>query len=66
MQRFPWGASPDAPDHDLPTACSMRWSLVLRTRRQIERGGYDTPDTFDAALDVMYDQFIPKTLPKPW
>lgn len=66
MHCTPWGNSPDAPDHDSSTACSIRWSLVLRIQRQIERGGYDTPEKLDATLDAMYDQVIPQTLPQPW
>ena len=52
---LPWGDPPDAPDHSSPTSRDIRWSLVLRTRRKIEQGMYDTPETFDAALDAMYD-----------
>jgi hypothetical protein len=66
MHDISWGDSPDAPDHNSSTACSMRWSLVLRIRRQVERGGYDTPEKLDTALNLMYDQVIPKTLPRPW
>lgn len=52
---IPWGDSPDAPDHDSPTSSDIRWSLVSRVRREIEQGGYDTPEKLDAALDAMYD-----------
>ncbi|MBT3278512.1 MAG: hypothetical protein HN909_02050 [Phycisphaerales bacterium] len=56
MHMIPWGETPDAPLSSSPHGETIRWSLILRTRRQIEAGTYNIDAKLDEALDVVYDE----------